>query len=108
MGGRRYTLKEDRVIRKYAGVKSAEEIGMMIDRPRHGIHNRIRKLGLSGHLHGEHHWAAKVDGLRLSMIHTLLDAGFTPSEIHRMFRTPLDITYNYITQLACMKHRKRG
>lgn len=108
MGGRRYTLKEDRVIRKYAGVKSAEEIGMMIDRPKDGIHHRLKRLGLSGHLHGEHHWAAKVDSLRVSMIYTLLDAGYAPSEVHRMFSTPLDLTYKYIKQIACARYRKRG
>lgn len=108
MGHRKYTLQEDAVIRKYAGIKSAEEIGMMIGRPKNGVHHRIKRLGLTGHLHGDHHWNAKVDSLKISMIHTLLDSGFKTSEIYRMFNEPLNLSKNYISQIACARYRRSG
>lgn len=108
MGGRKFTPEEDRIVAKYAGKKSAAEIGTILGRPIGGVRSSLRRQGLKNMLYGEHHWAVKVDGLRMSMIHTLLDAGFAPSEVHRMFSTPLEISYNYITQIACEKYRKRG
>lgn len=108
MGGPKFTPEEDRIVRKYAGKKTAAEIGTILGRPAGGVRSRMKRLGVSGLMHGDAHWAVKVDGLRVSMIHTLLDAGFKPSEVHRMFSTPLDITYNYVAQIACARWRKRG
>ena len=108
MNGKPYTNREDILIRKFAGLKSAQQIGLMLNRPKSGIHHRIKHLSLRGHLYGAHHWAAKVDSLSLAMIHTLLDAGFTPTEIFKMFSSPLNITEAYISQIASAKYRKRG
>lgn len=107
MRGPAYTRDEDRILRDLAGTKTADEIGLILGRTRHSVHHRINRLGLKGHLHGEHHWNAKVDGLRISMLHTLLDAGFAPSEVHRMFDQPLGLSYKYITQIACGRHRRQ-
>ena len=102
-----WSYQEDELLRKYAGHKTAEEMSEILGRPKAGIHGRIEKLGLDGRIHGIHHWNAKVDSLRVSMLHTLLDAGFTPTEVHRMFSEPLDISYNYLTQIACARYRRR-
>lgn len=108
MGKRKYTRQEDDLIRQYAGVKTAEEIGAMIDRPKNGVHHRISRLGLKGHLHGDAHWNAKADNLKMAMIHTLMDGGFTSQEIQRMFSEPLNLSYSYLSQVACTRYRKRA
>jgi hypothetical protein len=108
MGGRKFTPEEDRIVRKFAGKKSAEEIGLILGRPAGGVRSSLRRQGLKNHLYGDAHWATKVDSLRMSMIHTLLDAGFAPSEVHRMFKEPLDLSYNYLCQIACQKYRVRA
>jgi len=105
---RKYSKDEDAVIKEYAGIMTAEELGLVLGRPKNGIHHRIKKLGLSGLRKGEHHWNAKVDNLKVSMIHTLVDGGFTPSEIHRMFSEPLNLSHGYIGQIACARYRKSG
>lgn len=108
MGGPRFTPEEDKVLKKYARTKTQGELAQILDRPLGGVTRRLKILGLSTMKHGDAHWNVKVDSLRMSMVHTLLDAGYAPSEVHRMFSTPLDISYNYITQIACARYRKRG
>ena len=76
-----WTEAEDELLKKYAGVKSAVEIGQIIGRPKGGVHHRIKKLGLDGRLMGEAHHAFVGTALRRSMILTLYDAGYTPREI---------------------------
>lgn len=108
MGGPKFTTEEDRLVAKYVGKKTAAEIGQILGRPVGGVRSSMRRQGLKNVLHGDAHWNVKVDSLRMSMIHCLLDAGYAPSEVHRMFTTPLDLSYNYITQIACARYRKRG
>lgn len=108
MGGPKFTPEEDRIVKKYCGKKTAGEIGTILGRPIGGVRSSLRRQGLKNTLHGDNHWNVKVDSLRISMVHTLLDAGFAPSEVHRRFSTPLDISYKYITQIACARYRKRG
>jgi len=108
MGGPRFTPEEDAILKKYAPLKTQAELAQILNRPPGGICSRLKRLGLSTAKHGDAHWNVKVDGLRMQMIHCLLDAGYAPSEVHRMFTTPLDLSYNYITQIACARHRKRG
>jgi len=108
MGHRKYTPAEDRTIREFAGVKTAEEIGLMIDRPKNGVHHRIHKLGLKGHIHGQHHWNAKLNNLQVSMITTLIDAGFSPVEVHKMFSEPTNVSHNTIKCIAAGIYRQNG
>lgn len=108
MNGRAYTFREDCLIRNFAGIKTAEEMGLMLGRTRSSIHHRVKKLGLNGVIHGEHHWASKVDSLKMAMIHTLLDSGFSSSEVHRMFAEPLNLSKDYVSQIARGRYRHRG
>lgn len=108
MGGIRWTKTEDDTVRKLSGVKTAEEIGLILGRATNGVHHRIKKLGLSGYLCGEHHWASKADNLKMAMLHTLFDAGFTAVEVHRMFNEPVGLSYKYLTQVKCSRYRKAG
>jgi len=108
MGHREYTPKEDAVIRKYAGLMTAEGIGLMIGRPKGGVNHRISKLGLNGHLYGDDHWNSKVDSLIVAMIHTLYDAGFTPTEIQRVISESHEISHRYVSDISCARYRQRG
>ena len=94
---RAWTKKEDAILRKYAGVKTALEIGIILNRPKNGVHHRINKLNLNGRLCGENHWQAKIDNLTAMMIFTLHDAGFKPKEIEQVFNSGL--TLNQIRTL---------
>lgn len=86
---RRWTRDEEKVVRELAGRKTAAEIALILDRPVNGVHHRIKKLGLRGHIHGEHHWNAKVTQLQADMIGVLRDAGFTATQIKDEFNLEL-------------------
>lgn len=85
MRGQAWTTKEDRLLKQFAGKKTAEELSVIIGRSKHGVHHRINKLGLNGYLRGEHHKNAKVSSVHAQMIVVLKDAGFTTNEIHSVF-----------------------
>lgn len=90
MSKRRYwTTDEDRQLKEWAGKKPAWWIAALLGRPQGGVHHRIRRLGLSGMLAGEHHWSAKVDKLQAEMIWTLREAGYTAPEIKKAFGVEL-------------------
>lgn len=95
---------EDDVIRENAGKVSADRMAAILRRPINGVHHRVKRLGLSGHLHGEHHWAAKITGLQAAMIGALRDAGFSALEIKRAFN--LDLTTDALDDIgACRTWR---
>lgn len=97
---KKYTKEEDDIIRKYCQVKTAEEIGMMLGRPKNGIHHRINRLGLSGRLYGEHHWNARHSDLVRLAIGIMSDGGMTSGEIHRVLTTPEDIKLSRVVDIA--------
>lgn len=81
--GSRYSREEDKTIREFAGKKTAEEIGTILSRTKHGIHARINHLGISGMLVGENHRSSKLSNLQVQMLVALYCAGFTVNEIHK-------------------------
>lgn len=104
---RPWTDAEDKQLRELAGTIPAESIAKLLGRPKGGVHHRIKKLGLKGHLHGEHHWNAKVDRLQAAMLWTLRDAGFTALEIKKTFS--LEIAKETIDDIgACRTWRQGG
>src|SRR5690606_34955719 len=87
----RWTDSEDKVIRDLAGVVSAREIASQLPgRSVQAVARRRRALDLDGRLYGESHHNAKVSNLQRAMIITLLQSGFTATEIKRAFN--LEIT----------------
>ena len=84
-----WSRKEDSVLKQYAGVLPAAQIATILNRPKNGVHHRIKKLGLSGRLNGENHWQAKIDNLTATMIFTLHDSGFLPKEIEQFLTQSL-------------------
>lgn len=85
MRGQAWTTKEDRLLKQFAGKKTAEELSVIIGRSKHGVHHRINKLGLNGYLRGEYNQNAKLSGTNAQMIQVLYDAGFTANEIQKAF-----------------------
>ena len=98
MKRRNWTPAEDRELARLAGTIPAEDIGRILGRPKGGVHHRIKRLGLKGHLHGEPHWCAKISNLQAAMIGALCDAGFTPLEIKKAFA--LDIAKSTIDDIG--------
>lgn len=72
---------EDKILRDYAGKKTAPEIAVILDRPTQGVHHRMKHLKLSGRIIGENHWNAKITNLQCQMIIVLYAAGFSINEI---------------------------
>lgn len=85
MRGTAWTAKEDALLKQFAGQKTAEELAVIIGRPKNGVHHRIKKLGLNGYLRGEYNQNAKLSSVHAQMIVVLKDAGFTTNEIHSVF-----------------------
>lgn len=102
-----WSREEDMLLRKLAGTMPAEQIGMILGRPKNGVHHRIKHLGLDGRLHGEAHWNAKMDNLTAGMVGALNDAGYTPSEIHRFLTTSIDITRPYVEAVCAQRYRRK-
>lgn len=59
MGGRHYTVEEDRIIRQRAGVLPAKSIAELLGRDHRALVQRARCLGVSLQLRGERHHRAK-------------------------------------------------
>lgn len=85
MRGQPWTTDEDKLLKRFAGKKTAEELSMIIGRPKNGVHHRMKKLGLNGYLRGEYNQNAKLSRVHAQMIVVLKDAGFTTNEIHSVF-----------------------
>lgn len=102
---RNWTPSEDAQLHELAGTVSADRIAAILGRPKGGVHHRIKKLGLSGTLSGEHHWNAKSDKLQAAMLWTLRDAGFTALEIKRALK--VDLSTDSIDDIgACRTWRR--
>lgn len=85
-----WTPEEDRTLRKLIGKKTAEEIGVILNRPKNGVHHRVKKLNLNGKLTKENHWNAKISNLQAEMIITLHQGGFSVNEIR-------DAAFNHVS-----------
>jgi hypothetical protein len=99
---KKWTPSEDKALKKLAGIKTASEISTILERPIGGVHYRIKKLGLKGRLHGEHHWNAKFEHLSAIMLQTLHEAGFKPKEIHETI-SRCDLTYAQVKEIIYRK-----
>lgn len=88
--GEPWTTYEDEFLRESAGKKTAEEIGMILGRPKGGVHHRMKRLGLDGKPRGENHWNSKLSNTQAQMALALKDAGFTVNEIR-------DAAFNHVS-----------
>lgn len=101
----KWTPKEDRLLKRYIGTKTAEELSVIIGRPRNGIYHRTKALGLNGQMIGENHWNAKLSNTQCQMAIILHDAGFSVNQIN-------DAAFNHvsiaaITDLISARTRKQ-
>lgn len=86
---RLWTREEDKILRQYAGIKTAAEIAAIVNRPKNGVHHRMNKLNLDGRLTGDKHHAFVGDTTQRLMVLCLHDAGYMPSEISIAFNLDL-------------------
>lgn len=95
----RWSDAEIHTLRRWAGIKTASDIGAILGRSHRSVRHKIRELGLSGRMYGEQHWSAKYPDLLVAMVLTLYDAGFTPLEITTVL-TRGDVNYKAIEYIA--------
>jgi len=105
VNGRRWSREEDTMLRELAGKVPAKAIGDLLCRPVNGVHHRIHKLGLTGYITGENHWASKIDNLTAGMIGALYDAGYAPVEIQRVLSHPITLNRNYVGEICRCRAR---
>lgn len=98
-GGRLWTKSEVRFLRRNAGRLTAEAIGAQLGRPKHGVHSKMRALGLDGRLRSVHHSRAKTSKLQVAVIKTLGDAGFSAKEVHTLLRSPIAVTEGTVADI---------
>jgi len=78
-----YTEEEDKIIKKYAGVKKTEDIALILGRSASSLEGRVKKLGVSLRMKGENHHGSKLSNLQIEMIYALKISGFRACEIHK-------------------------
>jgi hypothetical protein len=78
-----YSKEHEAIIAQWAGIKTAEEIGMMIGRTRASVLQKGPRMGFSLRQTGEDHYKAKLSNLQVEMIHALIEGGFRVCEIHQ-------------------------
>ena len=84
MSGYRYPEESKAIIRQFAGIKSAEEIGLILGKPTHSIYQQAKKLKVDIKTNvGESHKNAKLSNLQVEMINALTVSGFKVVEIHK-------------------------
>ena len=86
---------QEAVLRKYAGIKTAEEISVILGRSKHSIWSRAAKLEISLQRHGENHQGSKLSNLQVEMLHALVDAGFGTAEIHQACLPHVTVAHIY-------------
>ena len=91
-----WTPEEDKILKKYAGIKPAYVIKEILDNGRtaSAVQQRISKLGVDGRQYGEKHWAARISDMQADIIKILFDAGYTQLEIAKTLNINIDITNN--------------
>ena len=79
-----YTEEEENILKKFAGVKSTEEIAMILGRTKASVAQKAPRMGLSLRTNiGQDHFGAKLSDLQVEMIRVLSEAGFRGCEIHK-------------------------
>jgi hypothetical protein len=78
-----YTEADEGIIRKYAGIKTAEEIGLMVGRPVNAIHSKASSMKVSVRMIGEDHHSCKLSNLQIEILNALYVSGFKAKEIHQ-------------------------
>lgn len=102
--GKPYSRREIKMLKDLAGKASAEEIGKLLGRSKHSVYQQMKKLKIDCRVRGERHWNAKLDGLQAAMIHTLIDAGYTPTEVFKTLVKGRKVSMDMIKDIA---HDKR-
>lgn len=79
----RYSIDDDKIIRHFAGKKSALDIGRILGRTRQGVLSRAKKLGVSLMLQGEKHHLSKHSSVMVEWVRVMHEQGIQTSVIAR-------------------------
>ena len=100
-----YTKEEEKILRKWAGIKSADDIAVIIGRTRISVSSKAARMKLSLRTNiGEDHHNAKLSNLQVEMINALTVSGFRVIEIHAAAFSHVD--YSTINSVTLAYNRK--
>lgn len=80
--GRFWGGNERKTLKRLAGTKTAEEIGMILDRTPNAILQMAGKISVSLKKVNENHSGTKMSNLQVEIVRALYEGGFTVLEIH--------------------------
>lgn len=95
-----YTEEDKRIVRKYAGKKSAEEIGLMINRTPASVRHFAYLNKISLRKSGQYHHQSKLTDLQVEMVKALSKCGFSETEINKS-------CFRHVTR-SCITNIVRG
>ena len=87
--GPRWSDYEVKVLKKCAGVLSAEEIAQLLGRPKSGVQGKALIMGISLMMWGEKHHRAKHPDSAVEFARTLYDKGWSVRKIAAEYKWPL-------------------
>lgn len=81
-----WTTEEKKFLRNHAHLLTAQQIGEKLGRTTGAVNSKAEQLGISLSKRGENHWNARHTYLRVQMISTLMDAGYSAKQIKQAFK----------------------
>lgn len=106
MPGRRWTRIEDNLLKDLAGKVPASKLALVFGRTQCAVHARIKRLKKNGIIRGEYHWNCKLPDVVACMIGSLHDAGYTPTDIHKLVTSKHEVTYNHVQDICQGRSRR--
>lgn len=79
----RYNEDDDKILRHFAGKKSALDIGKILGRTRQSVLSRAKKLGINLMLQGEKHHLSKHSEAMVEWVRQMYEEGIPTSAIAR-------------------------
>lgn len=105
MQRQKWTDVEDKLLSQLIGKVPVRVLTKVFARSECGVRTRARNLGLNARKTGQWHHRAKLENLKAGMIGALSDAGYTPMEIHRFLREPVDVSYYHVMGICQCRER---
>lgn len=103
MNGTPWSLEEIDTLKTHCALSAKRLTQLLPGRTVNAIQQKSVRLGLDRIQYGERHYAAKLSAMQAQMIGTLMDAGYTSTEINETF--DLDVSPQTIRNVgACRRY----
>ena len=97
----RWSEEEDAILKKYANVKTAEEIGLILERTDISVYCRASKLKVSMTKSGSDHWKSALNPVQRMAVMIMYDNGLTPKKCHMVITGMPTISKSTISDICC-------